>query len=253
MRTYSTSTPTSLAPSTRSVAYRVYANQRQGSTATMVSNVAYGDYRRVPGMHEHRPHGGRHDRRGKRDHADQMTAAMDVSSYFSDADMGDTLTYTAMSDMEMYATADIPADSSMLTITGVAAGMATITVTAMDAAGESATQMIMVTVEAADTTPRAPSGVTATVDDDDPGNIMVTVDFTPGANIPAHGVVLFTSDFNVSTSYIARAIGNSHTFENVASGSYIAVVVALDAAGGLMTDAQGNYLFDPANAITVGN
>ena len=74
---------------------------------------------------------------------DQTTAAMDVSSYFSDADMGDTLTYTAMSDMEMYATADIPADSSMLTITGVAAGMATITVTAMDAAGESATQMIM--------------------------------------------------------------------------------------------------------------
>ena len=79
----------------------------------------------------------------------QMTAAMDVSSYFSDADMGDTLTYTAMSDMEMYATADIPADSSMLTITGVAAGSATITVTATDAAGAYAMQTIAVTVESA--------------------------------------------------------------------------------------------------------
>ena len=64
----------------------------------------------------------------------QTTAAMDVSGYFSDADMGDTLTYTAMSDMEMYATADIPAGSSMLTITGVAAGSATVMVTATDMA-----------------------------------------------------------------------------------------------------------------------
>ena len=32
--------------------------------------------------------------------ADQMSDAMDVSGYFSDADMGDTLTYTAMSDMD---------------------------------------------------------------------------------------------------------------------------------------------------------
>ena len=57
--------------------------------------------------------------------AGEMSDAMDVSGYFSDADMGDTLKYTATSDMEMYATADIPAGSSMLTITGVAAGMAT--------------------------------------------------------------------------------------------------------------------------------
>ena len=174
-----------------------------------------------------------------------------VQSTITDADTDDTLTWSVMSDMEMYATATVD-NMGMVTITGVAAGSATITVTAMDMAGESATQDIMVTVEAADTTPRAPSGVTATVDDADPGNTMVTVDFTPGANIPAHGVVLFTSDFS-SWPYIARAMGNSHTFENVASGSYIAVVVALDAQGGLITDDQGNYLADPANAITVGN
>ena len=68
----------------------------------------------------------------------QMTAAMDVSGYFSDADMDDTLTYTAMSDMEMYAT--VMVSGSMVTITGVAAGTATITVTATDAAGDTAMQ-----------------------------------------------------------------------------------------------------------------
>ena len=78
------------------------------------------------------------------------SAAIDVSGYFSDAE-GDTLTYSAMSDMEMYATADIPTGSSMLTITGVAAGTATVTVTATDAdgSGMSATQDIAVTVVAA--------------------------------------------------------------------------------------------------------
>ena len=83
--------------------------------------------------------------------ADQMSEAMDVSGYFSDADMGDTLTYTAMSDMEMYATAEIGGDDmNMLTITGVAAGMATITVTATDMDGAYAMQTIMVTVTPAE-------------------------------------------------------------------------------------------------------
>lgn len=83
----------------------------------------------------------------------QTTAAMDVMGYFDDADMDDTLTYTAMSDMEMYATAMIPDGSSMLTITGVAAGSAMVTVTATDMAGATATQTIMVTVTPALTRP----------------------------------------------------------------------------------------------------
>ena len=83
----------------------------------------------------------------------------DVSGYFSDADMGDTLTYTAASSDDMLATASV--DGSMVTITGVAAGMATITVTATDAAGAYAMQTIMVTVEAADTTLGDASDLTA--------------------------------------------------------------------------------------------
>ena len=183
--------------------------------------------------------------------AGEMSDAMDVSGYFSDADMGDTLAYTAMSNMEMYATADIPAGSSMLTITGVAAGMATITVTATDAAGAYAMQTIMVTVEAADMTPTSPSNVMATADDTDPGDLMITVTWTDGENVEAYGVVLFNSDFS-EWPYIARGMNGSHTFSNVDAGSYVAVVVALDADGTLLTDANGDYLFGPANAVTIG-
>ena len=179
--------------------------------------------------------------------AGEMSDAMDVSGYFSDADM-DTLTYTASSDMEMYATAMV--NGSMLTITGVAAGMATITVTATDMAGEMATQDIMVTVEAVDMTPMAPTVVMATVDDSDPGSTSVTVTWTDGANVPAYGVVLFSNNFT-EWNYIGKGTGGSDTFTNVASGSYIAVVVALDAQGGLMTDAQGNYLYAGATVVTV--
>ena len=97
----------------------------------------------------------------------------------------------------------------------------------------------MVTVEAADTTPRAPSNVMAVIGGDPGQPVIVT--WTDGANAEAHGVVLFTSDFSL-TEHIARGMGGTHTFENVGAGSYIAVVVVLDALGGLVTDADGDYL-----------
>ena len=83
------------------------------------------------------------------DIADVMVyvGAMEMAqSTITDSDM-DTLTWSVMSDMDMYATAEVD-DMGMVTITGVAAGMATITVTATDAdgSGMSASQEIMVTV-----------------------------------------------------------------------------------------------------------
>ena len=84
-----------------------------------------------------------------------------------------------------------------------------------------------------------------------PGNLMITVTWTDGENVEAHGVVLFTSDFS-EWPYIARGMSGSHTFSNVAAGAYVAVVVALDADGALLTDANGAYLFGPANSITIG-
>ena len=181
--------------------------------------------------------------------AGEMSDAMDVSGYFSDADM-DTLTYTASSDMEMYATAMV--NGSMLTITGVAAGMATITVTATDMDHAMATQAIMVTIEAADMTPSSPSNVMATdATGEAPGNLMVTVTWTDGENVEAYGVVLFTTDFS-EWPYIDRGMNGSHTFSNVEAGSYVAVVVALNADGTLLTDANGDYLFGPGEAVTIG-
>ena len=80
---------------------------------------------------------------------------VDASAGFT----GDMLMYSVMSSDDTVAMATVDEMSGMVTITGVADGTATITVTATDAAGESATQMIMVTVEAADTSLKGPGNV----------------------------------------------------------------------------------------------
>ena len=77
--------------------------------------------------------------------AGEMSDAMDVSGYFSDADEGDTLSYAAMSSDEAVATAAV--SGSMVTVSAMSAGEATITVTATDMGGLSVDQTFMVTVE----------------------------------------------------------------------------------------------------------
>ena len=164
--------------------------------------------------------------------AGQMSSGMDVTSYFSDADMDDTLTYTARSNMPMYAT--VAVSGNMVTATGVAAGTATITVTATDmgvGAGMmnpmTATQTFMVTVEAAPAPMlTAPTMVDATVS----GN-SVTVTWVDGENAARHAIILFTSDYEVGGRVISDPSDNSVPFSNLTAGNYIAVVVALDSAG----------------------
>ena len=159
--------------------------------------------------------------------AGQMSSGMDVSGYFNDADMDDTLTYTAMSDMEMYAT--VAVSGSMVTITGVAAGMATITVTATDIADATATQDIMVTVEAADTTLTAPSGVVVSTL---PGTqtVSVTWDTTSIQNAEQIKVVLFNSDVTALAKPLitinpANDAGSA-TFNDVPDGTYYVTVAS---------------------------
>ena len=85
-----------------------------------------------------------------------------VQSTITDGDAGDMLTWSVMSDMEMYATATVD-DMGMVTVTGVAPGTATITVTAMDmgVGGDammnrmSDSQSFMVAVHRANTAPMA--------------------------------------------------------------------------------------------------
>ena len=156
--------------------------------------------------------------------AGEMSDAMDVSGYFSDADMGDMLDYDATSDMEMYAT--VMVDGSMVTITGVAAGMAIITVTATDMDDAMATQTIIVTVEApASMELTAPTDVVVS----DFGN-TISVTWTPGSaqNADQIKVVLFNEGVTAISDAVDEPLvampptadDGSHTYNNVPAGTY---------------------------------
>ncbi|MCY3692256.1 MAG: fibronectin type III domain-containing protein [Chloroflexi bacterium] len=147
-----------------------------------------------------------------------------VQSTITDANMGDTLTWTEMSTDDMIASSTVD-NMGMVTITGVAAGSATITVTATDAAGESAMQTIAVTVEAAML--GAPSGVTAVVDETDPRMDDVIVSWTPGEGADSHDVVLYSSGPAYDIVREATDVsGNSHKFDDLDPGRYAAVVIS---------------------------
>ena len=161
---------------------------------------------------------------------------MDVSMYFSDAE-GDTLTYMAMSDMEMYATAMI--SGSMLTITAVAEGSATVTVTATDAdgSGMSAMQEIMVTVEPAPMELMPPSNVIR----DPVGSGIVRVDWDAVAGADGYYVIAVapgdptdfaTAVLNYPPGTTLRAAVDGLTRDQV----YNVFVVAFGAAGNAVSD-----------------
>ena len=166
--------------------------------------------------------------------AGQTSSGMDVSGYFSDADMGDTLTYTANSDMTMYAT--VAVSGSMVTITGVAAGMATITVTATDmgvGAGMmnpmTATQTITVTVEAADTSLQDIPDSSISVTNN--ANGAITVSWMGGDNADSFIVVaaeLDSDPFTYESANVAGDAAKMTTITGLNSGSsYIIIVIAL--------------------------
>ena len=174
--------------------------------------------------------------------ADQTVTAGEmvmVQSTITDADMGDTLTWSAMSDMEMYATATVD-DMGMVTITGVAAGTATITVTATDAdgSGMSAMQEIVVTVSDTPPATTAPMGAAHSVLKN-----SITVQWDPDSaqNTTLIKVALFNEDVTslakidepVKAFNLDAAAGDpgTHTFNNVPAGTYKVVVAAVDSEG----------------------
>jgi uncharacterized protein YjdB len=87
-----------------------------------------------------------------------------LSRYFSDPE-GESLTYTAMSDMTDYVTVSAVGADSTITITAVAAGTAMITITADDGTNDAVSHMLTVTVVAtpppANNAPMVKPGVTA--------------------------------------------------------------------------------------------
>ena len=165
------------------------------------------------------------------------TSTMAASTYFSDADEGDTLTIMAESGDDAIASATINADG-MIAVTGVAVGSTTVTVTATDsgntAGNLSVSQTFTVTVESADTTLGNAMGLTAgPTDDNDPGSIKLT--WTAGANANIHWVVVVlvdaNGDFDLDNSVWEQASAqDSHTVamqtEGLIPGNYRAMVIA---------------------------
>ena len=154
-----------------------------------------------------------------------METTVDATMYFSD---NTGAMYEAESDMEQYATVMANASTGMVTITGVAEGMATITVTATSGAVE-AEQEFMVTVMAAGL--GKPANVEAMVVNESSGEPLpapgVTVTWMDGENADVHWVhLLDLSDWSKLRS--ERIPGNpspmTHTFLNVESGTYLAIV-----------------------------
>jgi hypothetical protein len=111
-----------------------------------------------------------------------VDATVMVQSTITDADTDDTLTWSVMSDMEMYATATVD-DMGMVTITGVAEGMATITVTASDPGELYAMQTIMVTVMMMPPMELGAPSITSVMSD---AEGMATVMLMPGDNATKH-------------------------------------------------------------------
>ena len=156
---------------------------------------------------------------------------VNAAMYFTDADMDDTLTYMAMSDMEMYATETVDDMVGMVTINGVAAGAATITVTATDSAGESATQTIMVTVEAADTDTSLQDIPDSSISVSNNASSSITVSWTGGDNADSLIVVaaeLGSDPFTYERANVAGDAAKMTTITGLNSGSsYIIIVIAL--------------------------
>ncbi len=152
---------------------------------------------------------------------------VDASRYFTDA-----MSYSVTSSMPDYATAMVDESTGMVTINAVAAGTSDITVTATGMFGNTATQMFTVTVEPVVTELTAPTMVMATVDDQDPGAISVTVTWTNGENAVAHVAGLLQGTTLV---HVARAqTDGTATFTNVMPGTYLVGVAAFDADFNLM-------------------
>lgn len=171
-------------------------------------------------------------------------ATTTVQSTIRDPDMGDTLTWatTTTSTAPTIATATVNATSGMVTISGHMAGSATITVTAMDAAGESATQDIMVTVVAANAAPVAtddpglvlPNEVSLIVGGDDEV-ITLTGSFTdPDGDDLTYTAAVMPADGSIATATVSDD-GTMLTIAAVSAGMATVTVTASDGNGGTAT------------------
>ena len=154
---------------------------------------------------------------------------VDVSGAFMEAD-GDDVTYTAMSDNDMVATAS--ADGSMVSIMAVGAGSATVTVTATDKDG-SATQDISVTVSAAPVASYA-IAVPDRIEAGMTGTITVTAQDANGNATAGGTVTVSLSDDDDMVTAIGLANNNQLELGSDGEGSF-RIFANADATSGSVT------------------
>jgi uncharacterized protein YjdB len=162
------------------------------------------------------------------------TQVVVLSRYFSDPE-GESLTYTAMSDMTDYVTVSAVGADSTITITAVAAGTAMITITADDGTNDAVSHTLTVTVDPVPPVPPAPNnppmltGMAApTVDlklEDDPSETLdVSTHFSDAdGDTLTYGAV--SSDTAIATESVS---GSMVTITAVAKGSATITVTASD-------------------------
>ena len=171
-----------------------------------------------------------------------MTAM--AQSTITDADMGDMLTWSVASDMEMYATATVD-NMGMITVMGVAPGTATITVTAMDMGvgadmmnRMSAMQSFMVTVESANAAPAAtvdpgdvlPDSVELMVGGDDEVITLTGSFIDPDGDMLTYSAAVMPADGSIATATVSDD-NTMLTIAAVSAGMATVTVTATDPGG----------------------
>ena len=159
-----------------------------------------------------------------------LTRTVDVSSYFSDPDVGvgDTLTYSATSSNSTVATAAV--EGSVVTITGLAAGAGIVTVTATDRKNTAATQTFVVTVSA--NTP--PAAVGSIPDQEVIAGVTRTVDvssYFSDPDVAGRGDMLTYSATSFADTVATATVGSVVTITALAAGSGLVTVTATDSSG----------------------
>ncbi|MCY4560637.1 MAG: Ig-like domain-containing protein [Chloroflexi bacterium] len=148
-----------------------------------------------------------------------------VMSTITDADAGDTLTWAWSSTDRAVATVMMDAtDGSKATVTAVADGTATIMVTATDAAGLSAPQTFMVTVE----TPAMPSVASSSTSGSATVELKLTIPSLP-IDVPVGGaIVLILEDdyqqpasISASSAYFVAEGGDEMQRKQTGNGSRV--------------------------------
>ena len=167
-----------------------------------------------------------------------QTVALEVSTYFTDAD-GDALSYAASSSDPSVATVSV--SGAMVTVSAWAKGLVTVTVTATDPGGLSATQTFEATV------PNRPPEPTGSIPDQtvEVGR-TVALEVSPYFTDPDGDALSYAAATSVPSVSTASVFGPVVTIHGVAVGETTLTLTARDPDGGAATQQAKVTVTPPA-------